>query len=477
MKRSKRLLVLAAVLVVLCVGVFAISRYEQRQEQLKSADTVLLSLSADTVQSLSWEREGTTLSFHRGEDGWLCDEDEAFPVSEEKINKILSRYASFGVHFIIENVEDYAQYGLDEPEGTLHLTTDTETYTLRFGNFSNLDAQRYVDIGDGSVYLVSDDPMDDLSAERSELIAHDTLPTLQSAQELQFTGAETYTIVQKDADPDGYQPEDIYYAQLADDEALALDTELVEAYLETLGDITLLDYASYCVTEEELRQYGLDEPTLSVSVQYTQTDEDGNEQSAACTLHLGQNVEELAAYEEAVEAGEDELPTVTKYARVGDSQIVYTLSESDYTALLRAGTDALRHQNVFWADFDSVQQIDATLEEQTHTLFAVQPEEDEDATVVWQYDETELDISALQSALCSLRAESFTDEQPTDKLELQLDLTLDRPACPRVTIALYRYDGNSCLAVVDGEPVCLVSRAEAMDLVEALQAIVLNKTE
>ena len=41
----------------------------------------------------------------------------------------------------------------------------------------------------------------------------------------------------------------------------------------------------------------------------------------------------------------------------------------------------------------------------------------------------------------------------------------------------YRYDGASCLAVVDGEPVSLVVRSAVVDLMEAVRAIVLNETE
>lgn len=41
-------------------------------------------------------------------------------------------------------------------------------------------------------------------------------------------------------------------------------------------------------------------------------------------------------------------------------------------------------------------------------------------------------------------------------------------------IELYRYDGNKCLAVVDGEPVSLVNRSYVVDLIEAVNTIILN---
>ena len=43
-------------------------------------------------------------------------------------------------------------------------------------------------------------------------------------------------------------------------------------------------------------------------------------------------------------------------------------------------------------------------------------------------------------------------------------------------IAIYRYGDSFCLVSVGGTPTALVSRSAAMDLVEAVNAIVLNKT-
>ena len=51
---------------------------------------------------------------------------------------------------------------------------------------------------------------------------------------------------------------------------------------------------------------------------------------------------------------------------------------------------------------------------------------------------------------------------------------LDRDDSPAITLVLYRYDGSTCLAEADGEPVSLVDRSLAMDVVEAVYAIVLK---
>ena len=181
MKRFKKLGVLLGILVVVCIATFALTHYEEEQEQIKNSDEIILQIPTDSVTSLSWEyAEAGNLAFHKGEDGWLYDEDEYFPVSEEKVNNILSEFEAFGVTFIIENVTDYSQYGLDEPEMTFHIDTEETSYDVKLGAFSTMDQQRYIDIGDGNVYLVSEDPMDYVSASLSDMILDDDTPGFEN---------------------------------------------------------------------------------------------------------------------------------------------------------------------------------------------------------------------------------------------------------------------------------------------------------
>lgn len=114
MKRSKRLCVLLGIFALLCVGTFVLTQFKEQKEQIKNSGEIVLAVSPDEVQSLRWEYGETALAFHKNE-RWLYDEDEAFPVNEQKIQNMLSLFESFGVSFIIEDVKDYGMYGLDKP--------------------------------------------------------------------------------------------------------------------------------------------------------------------------------------------------------------------------------------------------------------------------------------------------------------------------------------------------------------------------
>lgn len=472
MKRSKRLITLVAVLAVVCVATFALTKYEKKQEEIKNSDEVILEISADSVESVSWEVSEEGLAFHKGENGWVYDDDEAFPVNEEKIEDVLAHFESFGVSFIIENVEDYGQYGLDNPEGTIKLTTADASFELKLGDFSKMDEQRYVDIGDGNVYLVSEDPADYMLTDLSSMILHDETPDFENVMDISYAGNEDYTITYVEESPNSYSKDDTYFTD-KNGETVPLDPETVTTYLDTIESLSLVNYATYNATDKELECYGLDNPELSVTVNYTYTDEDENEVSDSYILHIGQNQEELKEAEEAQAKEEDDIPEVTKYVRIGDSQIVYELDDTSYETLAAASYDDLRHEEVFWADSNAMTQIDITLEGEEHVLTS-EIDEDDEETRVWYYGEEEIELAGFRTALKTVVADSFTDEAAGEKEEISLTIHLDHENFPQVKIQFYRYDGTYCLAVVDGESVSLVERSSVVELVEEVQAIVLN---
>ena len=195
------------------------------------------------------------------------------------------------------------------------------------------------------------------------------------------------------------------------------------------------------------------------------------------TLAISKNAQELSVAEKNGEDAAD----VQAYARVGDSPIVYEISADSYDRLMAAGYDDLRHRELFTADFADVTAVTAALDGETYSL-ELRADEDSKKLLsevenVWYCGGEKIDVSALEDALVSLSAESFTDETPAGKCELSLTLALDNARFPEVSIALYRADGSRCLAAADGVTVGYVPRSEVVDLIEAVNAIVLGSPE
>lgn len=466
MKRSKKLYILLGILFVACAATFAVMQMKERKEQIRETGEIILELPGESVQSLSWKYNEETLAFHKDET-WLYDEDENFPVSEEKINELLEQFQAFSAAFIIEDVEDFGQYGLDSPVCTISLSTAEQTYEIRLGDYSKMDSQRYVSIGDGNVYLVKHDPLDEYDAVLSDMIDHDEIPSFDHVTQIQFEGTEAYSITYQEDSADSYNADDVYFTQRSG-KTLPLDTSRVDSYLRSITNLNPVDYVTYNATDEELQTYGLDAPELTVTVEYTTEGENGEETADTFVLYVSPDPEDVKAAEEAEDGEETEIPA---YIRVGESQIIYKVSSGSYRKLAAASYNDLRHPEVIWADFSDVQQIDISLEGTSYTLTS----EKDGKESVWSYqDKDDVEITDFQSALEALTADEFTDEQPSRKEEIGLTIHLDSENFPQVQIKLYRYDGSRCLAVVDDESISLVERTAVVDLIEAVHAIVLD---
>ena len=467
MRKQKTLYIMLAVLAVVCIAAFAVTHYEQKQEQIKNAGSVILEISADDVTELAWTNEYGSYSFTKEESGWVYGPDTAFPVSEEKINDMLEQFGSFAAAFVIEDVEDYSQYGLDDPVATISITAGDTVYTVELGDYSKMDEQRYISIGDGNAYLVEHDPLDEYDAVLGDMILDDTVPEFDTATQITLTGAESYTVT-RDEEGESICEDDVYFA-----DGKPLDTDNVDDLVDTISSLDLTGYVTYNATDEELASYGLDNPDETVTVAYDVLDDDGNvTESGEVTVEVGSNAEEVAEYNEAVENGDETLPDVTRYVRVDSSQIIYTLTETEYETLTAVSYNDLRHQELFTADFTAATSIEVELDDVSYT-FTYTPSDDDDEEGTWSYNDTEFDVSALEDALEAVEASEFSDESATGKREISLTVNLDNESFPTFELALYRLDGTNCVAVVDGEPTALVARSLAVDLIEAVNKITL----
>lgn len=538
MNKMKKLYVLLGVLVLACGITFFVSRQEEKKEQIKNSDETIFSVDTESITALSWEYAGNTFSFHKSGGKWIYDADENFPVNEDKIESLLSRFTEFGAAFVIEEVDDFGQYGLSDPLATISVTAGEESYEINLGDYSTMDAQRYVSVGDGKVYLVKHDPLDDYDLTISDLIQNDEIPVLTSATGIQFSGEETYTIDYEEESSHTYCAEDVYFT-----EEQPLDTSLVKSYLQKISALSLNDYVSYNATEEELQAYGLAKPELSVTVDYPVTHSDDVTTTETFVLHVGRDAAEkaqaaaddtTAAAGDATDAltgaatdnttqtaalmttaaGEDaasdeDAAEVTAYVRVGDSQIIYRITSEEYRALTAASYNDLRHKEVLTASMEDITGLTFTMDGETYVLHnsaageaetgetaedgIASTEAGKDAEDVaasteaengtgdgtastdgWFYQGTEIDVTNLETALGALSVDSFTEETPTGKEEIRFTAYLSNANFPKVEVVLYRYDGEYCLATVDGRTVSLVPRSQAVALMEAVNAIVLK---
>jgi len=465
MRRSKTIYILLGVLAVLCIGAFAVSKIETHKENIRNSGEVFLSIDPSAVTALSWQVGDSDYSFTKT-DGWTYDSDAAFPVDENKINTLLETFRDFSAAFVIDDADDLSQYGLNDPEGIITVTTASQSYTIQLGDYSTMDSQRYVSIGDGKVYLVSYDPMDDFSTDLSGLILNDTIPYFETISAVSFTGEESYSLTYQEDSANTYCADDVYFVGTK-----PLDTGAVDGYLSYLSYLSLSDFVTYSATVEDLDTYYLQDPALSATVNYSSTTADGTVEEGSFSFSIGCDAEALAEAEESGDTSD-----IAAYFRVGDSPIIYQISSYDYDALMSYTYNDLRHDDIISAGMDTVYQMEITLEGKTYTLTRDEEAEakSDEEVAVWKYGDETAVFSDLSNALSGLTADGFTDSAQPGKQEIALTLYLHNDNFPEVSVILYRYDGTDCLAKVDGQTVAFVPRSQVVDLIEAVNGIVLN---
>lgn len=454
MYKKKNIYILFVILIVISIATLVVSNIEEKKEDIKTGGEVVLEIDPDTVTNLSWTISKNTLSFTKDE-SWLYDDDNNYPLDETKITSLLNVFKSFTSTYVIENVDDYDQYGLSSPICTINITTEDKTYTIKLGDESKMDKQRYVDIGDGNVYLTASDPYDSYDIELNSLMLNDSIPVMKDVTAVTFSGNENYTITKTEG------------TSICDDDEYfvgdkSLDNNLVSTYLSKIKNLSLTNSVTYNVTDEELEEYGFNNPDLTITVNYTET---GSSDEQTLTLYVASNVEELEKYNEASDDDKDE-SSITRYVRMNDSKIIYSIVSSTYNALTSNSYDDLRHQEIFPGDKDSVTSMEISLDGTEYTFTK------EDDT--WKYNDTEIDAETLTSDLTSLDVDSFTTDTSTNTKEVSITLNLDNDNYPTYKMDFYRYDGNSCIVYVNDEPYAYVSRSSVVDIIEAIHQIVLN---
>lgn len=463
MKRAKRLYLWSGVLVVACLLTLAIIKYEEYTEQIKASGDVVISISTEAVETLSWENEDGSYSLYLSEGEWIYEGDDAFPVDEEIVEDMLSIFENMSAAFIIEEVEDYSQYGLSSPVGEISFTTADGSYTIELGSYSQLDEQRYVSIGDGNVYLLHHDPLEEYQAVIEDLIQYDDLLVYDAISEIQLSGAENYTIVYDEESSISYSDSDVYFAVL-DSGSVAVDASNITSYLQTIAYLDLTNYVTYDLTDGDLAFYGLDSPELTIAVDCVMVDEDENESIETFVLYVSRHSEDVD-----IDITDEEAEDVRAYIRVGTSSLIYEISASTYETLLACSYDDFRYQTLFTADFADVTQMEVVIDGVTYTITT----DIVDDEFVYYYLDEEIDIAAVQSALTSLQASSFTSDAATGESEIAITLYLDNENYSEIQIELFREDGTYCIATIDGAPVAMVERTFMVNLVEAINTIVL----
>lgn len=447
MKRGKKLISLLLVLAALLGATWAAGALNpENQETEAEARTTVFTLEADAVTAIGWDYSEAVRFIKEG-DSWVYTGDETFPVDTTYIDAMLETLTQIVSDKTIENVEDWDQYTLEVPYCTITVTAAGTEYTLKIGEETAIGGQRYLSIGDGNAYLVDSAVLDPFSYGLYDVLMWETIPDMSGVQSLAVTSAvESYELRYLSDSDLAYS--DAYVWFLGD---RAVDTELTEALLETVTDLSWIDCVNFNAADPA--EYGLDAPVATAAVTY-----DGG----VFTLEFGGVTGDY------------------RYARIAGSNMVYTV-EADMVDTLIYTTDyELQPDEVLLLDWAEVTTVDITLDAVTYTAVRSTKTVTDDTDIeteetVWLLGGEEADFDAVTAALDSMTSAGYAAGLKAERSEeIRLVIHRDHEIWPAVELVFYQYDSSNCLTTLNGEATVFVPRSDVVALVEEVNSLVLD---
>lgn len=484
MKRSIKvyglMLTLALLIVVTVVAV--------KNQNTETADTqedtsvTIFTLEDTDVTALSWTWDGETVELEREDELWCYAPDPSFPLDDSQMEVMLSDLTELKADKTIEAPEDLSQYGLEEPAATVTVTTGTEgERQILLGDETGMGGSVYCDVGDGNVYLVDEAVLDDFCYGLYDLVEKETIPAMNDILKVTIqAGTRNLELDYLEDSGLAYSDEYVWFLN-QEGSYVTLDTELTESFLGNITDLswgTCVDYKA----QEDLSQYGLEEPAAVVTIDYiettrqetNETDEDGNtvyetvQEEKSFVLELGSYVDSDC------------------YARLAGSGLVYRVDGAVLDRMLYADWQELLPDDVLLLEEDELESVDVTLNGETRTLYrevrVVEAEEDsaveasdsaEPETTeetVYLLEDQKVDFGEILDMLAAMTSAGTVDQVPENAQEL-VSITFHRntDSWPEVTLAFLQYDSSSCILRLNGETRLLVYRDEAQAVAEALE--------
>jgi len=282
-KRSKKLLFMTVILFVLIGCSLLAMKLNPEGESIETEEETpitsekIMSFQRSDVETLSWTVGEQTLCFHLDNETWIYDEDSTFPADQSTLTSLVSRMIDLSSYNVIENVSDFAEYGLDKPVCTIDLGGAVDIQVL-IGDTTPMDGLRYVSIGDGNVYMVENSIFSEYNINLLDLMEQEEIPNMADPVTVEINIADSQLTLERrelsipaedDESKDTVQQQ--WFHIFADGE-IQLDSSLAANFYDNISSLLWESSVAYDVSQEELALYGLDTPSATLTICYSNDD-------------------------------------------------------------------------------------------------------------------------------------------------------------------------------------------------------------
>ena len=506
-KKSRNLILLLILLLLACAGYYALTKYNAAQEAKETESEVgaekLLGLTG-TINRISYEAGGETVSLTQADSTWRREGDENYPVSQGSVSSILSTLkAAEKQKEIPDATSKLADYGLDAPAVKVTVGDDTgASEVLLIGDVNTTAGGCYGMIeGSGQVYLTDSALASAFDKGWMDLLAVDNGPEISSTKIKDITiekGGQTQYLKYEAAglpENDYTEKANLFY-QKEDGSFLPFGAAAQSSILNKIGAISYKSVTAYQPTEEEKAAAGLSEPTAVITIRYTEeetvtkkAETEGEEDTTETVESEKQFVLNVGNYDE--ENGQ-------YFVSYEGGSTILTMDDDNLSAILELNERTIANLNPNEIADTSIDGVDLTYGGVTKALTVERKEVTEEKTATAEStgdgstEETTAETAVKTEVTYYLDGEEITAEtfqkyQKALKIEGQRVLEEDEAlpvsgdiftvtyhrnveAFPTVTITYIPYNENYYQVSVNGaEPSIVVNIRDVESLIQMFQ--------
>jgi hypothetical protein len=450
MKRTTRMLILAAVLAVVVIGYTAVSRLITGQDEadVDGGDISVTSHDLMAIEKLEWEYNGEKITLSKEGGRWRYAKDGAFPLDLNKVETMLSAIQEIKASRSIEQIDSLSEYGLEEPGCKITVgTLEGSKFTYHVGDKNEVTGEYYLLTGQSEkVYMVDSGLHNAFSKTLMDMVQRQEIPDLSSAKEIMIETPDslkkivykdthkgiTYTNAYKwfyEFDVEG----NIVYSPLGSNKVRRLQS--------SVSDITWKGCVDYDATNDELANYGLDRPRVVVNVKYSNGD---------FNLMFGDQVDDNC------------------YAKTGDTGIVYLVSTDVVEELISVDFESLRPDDVCLMEWNTVDSIEIEVDGKALTIYFDRSNEGAVSYIVNGYQGDAEAVENLLDSITGMTSVEQTDKaSPFKEPEVRIVFHRNTEFFHTMTLSLFKFNSQSYLVEFDGQSRLLVGNDDVFELKEA----------
>lgn len=456
-KKKKGLLIGCLFLVALAALYVLVLVWNNREETKNGTEetVTLLSMNRDEIATISYTREDGTYHFVNVNNTWFSEEQPEETLSQSYLVNIRNLFTGTDAEAVVDTkTQNLENYGLDKPSYILSaMTADGKEQTLYIGNLNTSVGQyyAYTNTVEG-IYLISKKVVTNIGYSLSEMISTGNLPSFSAENTSVFRqnwNGEIFSLEKKNESV--YDISDVlgWFITTGFDHEIGCGASALETLFSDIAELELRKTAAVDVTETDLTQYGLDVPTGSLYLEYTDS---SSEEMKIFELLIGDITD--GNYYFVKEAQSSKVFTMDK------DLLDDILNRTKYDYVYRYPLIV----NVRTVERIIFKEAETTYDLSVRTDTASAEDSSTSVNLIYSYQGKELEedlqaaASSLYSSIISLEAERVVD--PPEELGEQLDfsITFERNKEPeKVEVLFYEYNSSYYLCSVNGDAMYLIN--------------------